>query len=616
MKAEERWQARFRAPRVTLPTWARQAPHRAVYRGNASGAWEIYAWDRSSGQIRQVTDRAHGTRYGAIDPAGRWIWWFGDTHCVPHCDTDCDTHCDPHGHTDGDTGRDGYGVWSRQPFHGGPDEPLAMPPGHPCGLALASDGAAAVGLSTRDGFEILLARPGSEPVTLYRHDEYAAVADMSLDGSLIAVNHSEHGDALHPAVRVIRADGSTVAELNDGPGRGVTGCRFAPVPGDRRLLVLHERRGRREPLVWDPVTGEQREIWLRVRGEISADWYDDGRALLVINNQRGRTELLRYDLAGGGLTPIQSPHGVIEAAAPRPDGTVEYAWSSAAHPPVVRSSNGHVVFSPGRTPPPSVPLEDIDVDGPGGRIHALVSRPERVAAPYPTVFLLRSALPGFGGGTGGQDDDSFRPQVAAWVDSGFAVIRVNHRGSAGYGSAWRDALRGDVGHIELADVAAVRDWAVERRIADPDRLVLAGTAWGGYLTLLALGTQPKSWTAGIAAAPIADHAAAYEDEAECMRAVHRALLGGSPAEVPERYAASSPITYADMVEAPLLILTGANDRRCPARQVERYVRALAAHGREASVYRYDADPGAPAVEERVHRMAASIDFAVRALGRT
>ncbi|MEV7801582.1 prolyl oligopeptidase family serine peptidase [Microbispora sp. NPDC088329] len=592
MKAEERWQARFRAPRVTLPTWARHAPHRAVYRGNASGAWEIYAWDRSSGRTRQVTDRPHGTRYGAIDPTGRWIWWFGDT------------------------AGDGYGVWSRQPFHGGPDEPLAVPPGHPCGLALASDGTAAVGRSSRDGFEILLARPGEEPVTLYRHDEYAAVADMSLDGSLIAVNHSEHGDVLHPAVRVVRANGSTVAELNDGQGRGVTGGRFAPVPGDRRLLVLHERRGRREPLVWDPVTGEQREIWLRVRGDISADWYDDGRALLIVHRQRGRTELLRYDLAGGGLTPIESPHGVIEAAAPRPDGTVEYAWSSASHPPVVKSSSGHVVLSPGRTPPPSVPLEDIDVEGPGGRIHALVSRPERVAAPYPTVFLLRGhggRLAEFGGGPGGQDDDSFKPRVAAWVDSGFAVIQVNHRGSAGYGSAWRDALRGDIGHIELADVAAVRDWAVERGIADPDRLVLAGTAWGGYLTLLALGTQPKAWAAGIAAVPIADHAAAYEEEAECLRAAHRALLGGSPAEVPERYAASSPITYAGMVEAPLLVITGDEDPRCPGRHVDGYVRALTDRGRDVSVYRYAAGPGAPTVEERIRQMTASIDFAVRSL---
>ena len=57
--------------------------------------------------------------------------------------------------------------------------------------------------------------------------------------------------------------------------------------------------------------------------------------------------------------------------------------------------------------------------------------------------------------------------MAAWVDAGFAVVRVNYRGSTGYGSAWRDALHGEVGHIELADVAAVRQYVVDRGIVDP-----------------------------------------------------------------------------------------------------------------------------------------------------
>ncbi|MBP2707457.1 S9 family peptidase [Microbispora sp. RL4-1S] len=582
MKAEERWQARFRAPRVTLPAWARLAPHRAVYRGNASGAWEIYAWDRFSGHTRQVTDRPRGTRRGAVDPRGRWIWWFADT--------------------DGDE----HGTWMRQPFQGGPDVPVAVPPGHPCGLGLAADGTAAVGRSCRDGFEVLIARPDAEPVTLYRSDEYTAVTDMSLDGSLVAIVHGEHGDAVHPALRVLRADGRPVGDLHDGPGKGITSARFAPVQGDRRLLILHERRGRREPLVWDPTTGEQREIWLPVPGEISADWYGDGRALLIMHSHRGRSHLLRYDLAGGDLTPIESPHGVIHAAVPRPDGTIEYSWSSASHPPVIRSSNGQVVMSPGRAAPPSVPIEDLDVDGPGGRIHVLVSRPERVAPPYPALFLLHA-------GPDEQDDDSFQPHVAAWVDSGFAVIQVNHRGSSGYGSAWRDAIIGDVGHVELADVAAVRDSLVERGIADPDRLVVAGASWGGYLTLLALGSQPKAWAAGIAALPIADHAAAYEDEAETPRALHRALLGGSPAEVPERYAVASPISYAGMVEAPVMIIAGGENSGSPGRQVDGYVQALADQGRDVTLHRCDRGHGTRVVEERIQVMSASIDFAVRAI---
>ena len=590
MKAEERWQARFRAPRMTLPRWARQAPSRAVYRCNTSGTWEIYAWDRMMGTTRQITDRPAGTAHGVLDPTGEWIWWFADN--------------------DGDE----YGVWMRRPWAGGPDEVAhpGVPPGHPAGIALSAAGTAAIGRSSReDGFQALLVRPGTDepPVELYRHTEAMHVADISLDGSLIAINHSEGRDARHPSLRVLSSTGRHIAELCDGPGRGVTGLRFAPVPGDRRLLCLHERRGRREPMVWDPVTDEQRELWLRTPGDFTADWFPDGRALLIIGNHRGRTELFRYDLTGGVLTPIPTPHGVVEEAAARLDGTVEYLWSSAAHPPLIRSSLDQVVINPaGPTAPPSVPAEDIDVDGPGGPAHAFVSRPATGQPPYPTVFLLHC-------GPDLQDVDAFSPEVAAWVDHGFAVIRVNHRGSTGYGTAWRDALHGEVGHIELADVTAVREWAVAHRLADPGRLLLAGTWWGGFLTLLGLGVQPEVWAAGIAAMPIADHAAAYAQEAEGLRAYHRALLGGSPDEVPERYRACSPITYVDAVRAPLLVLAGENDPRCPVGQIDAYVAALEARSHPVEVYRYDAGHRTLVVEERIRQMTARLAFARRRLGR-
>ena len=64
---------------------------------------------------------------------------------------------------------------------------------------------------------------------------------------------------------------------------------------------------------------------------------------------------------------------------------------------------------------------------------------------------------------------------------------VNYRGSTGYGRAWRDALTGNPGLTELADIAAVHERVVAEGIADPDRMVLSGASWGGYLTLLGLG---------------------------------------------------------------------------------------------------------------------------------
>ncbi len=586
MSDEERWKARFRAARVSLPAWAHDAPHRCLYRSNVTGTWELYTWDRTTGESRQVTDRPNGTLAGTVDPGGGWIWWFADN--------------------DGDE----FGIWKRQPYGGGADE-AAVPglaPSYPSGLGLGGNGSAVVGRSTDEGHSVHLARPGAEPTVVYSHHEDAGVVDISRDESLIAINHSEHGDSRHMALRVIRPDGSTVAEAWDGPGKGIDGVGFAPVAGDTRLLAIHERRGRPEPLVWDVATGEQREIDLDLPGEVVADWYPDGSALLVAHDHRARAELYRYDLASEKLERIDTPPGVIMGATARPDGTVEYAWSSAAQPPVVRSTRGEVVLSPpGSAAPPSVPVTDLDVEGPAGTIHALVSTPEAGQAPYPTVFSVH-------GGPAAQDSDYFASDVAAWVDHGFAVVRVNYRGSTGYGSAWRDAIEQQPGLTELEDIAAVRDHVVASGLADPDRLVLSGASWGGYLSLLGLGTQPDCWSVGVSSVPVADYVTAYADEMEGLQAFDRSLFGGSPDEVPERYRAGSPITYVDRVKAPVLMLAGENDPRCPIRQVDNYLARLTELGRDHEVYRYDAGHGSLVVEERIRQVAAEIDFARRRLG--
>ncbi|RFS87030.1 S9 family peptidase [Actinomadura spongiicola] len=588
MVDDERWKARFRAARMSLPRWARDAPSRSIYQSNITGTWEIYTWDRDTGAQRQVTDRPNGTWMGKIDPPGEWVWWFADT--------------------DGNE----FGVWNRVPFDAaeGAESAPAVPelePSYPSGLCLGREGFAVIGRTTDTGNTIHLCRAGAPPEVLYHHAEDAHVAALSQDESLIAVGHSEHGDSRHMALRVLRPDGSTVADLWDGPGKGVYGAGFAPVDGDSRLLVNHERRGRDEMLIWDPVSGTEREIVLDLPGEIGAGWYPDGTALLISHSHEARDELYRYDLAEETLTRVETPRGVIGGAAVRPDGTVEFSWSSAAEPPVIRSTSGSVVLTPpGPVAPPSVPVEDVWVDGPAGRIHALVSRPDG-DRPYPTVFDVH-------GGPTAQDDDSFVPSAAAWVDHGFAVVRVNYRGSTGYGSAWRDAIEGRVGLTELEDIKAVRDWAVSSGLADPARLVLTGGSWGGYLTLLGVGTQPDDWSVAVAAVPVADYVAAYEDEMEGLQAFDRSLFGGSPDDVPDKYRESSPITYVSQVKAPVLILAGENDPRCPIRQIDNYLGRLAELNRPHEVYRYDAGHGSLVVEERITQMAAEMDFARKHLG--
>jgi dipeptidyl aminopeptidase/acylaminoacyl peptidase len=193
-------------------------------------------------------------------------------------------------------------------------------------------------------------------------------------------------------------------------------------------------------------------------------------------------------------------------------------------------------------------------------------------------------------------------------------VQVNYRGSTGYGSVWQDAINGRPGLTELEDLAAVRERVVADGVADPARLVLTGGSWGGYLTLLGLGTQPEHWAVGVAGVPVADYVAAYADQMEALRGVDRALFGGSPEEVPDRYRASSPISYVEDVRAPVLILAGANDPRCPLRQIENYVARLAELGKAHEVYRYDAGHGSLVVDERIRQMRAELDFVQRHLG--
>jgi len=643
------WVRRFTAARVSVPDFAEDAPDRCVYLSNVTGTYEVYAWDRaldegadpSAPAHRQVTDRSNGTIDAALPRDGSSVWWFADT--------------------DGDE----FGTWQHQPFAGGPDVPALpfLPAAYSVGLAFGPDGEVVVG-SADDAYGTRIhwtrpdadptvapgadpatgrpdaeptAAPGVTPVLVYAHAESAGVGALSRDGTLLAVDHSEHGDSRHPAVRVLdlRAvpaggEPSVVGDLWDGPGRSTGSVEFAPVAGDRRLLVAHERDDRPALLVWDLATGEQTLVDPGLPGEVTGGWLPDGRGLVLRHDHEARSTLFRYDLASGELVPLPTPVGTVSGTTVRPDGELWFGWSSSAQSRVVRSIPtsgmtatpgglvgaidagvaGVVLRPTGPRPPDSVPATDVWADGPGGRVHALLQVPDdshgRPAAGWPLYVEVH-------GGPTHHDTDSFTPGTAAWVDQGYAAVRVNYRGSTGYGSVWRDALEAKVGFTELEDVLAVRDHLVATGVADPDRCVLAGGSWGGFLTLLGLGIQPAAWAVGLAAVPVADYVAAYEDEMEPLKAFDRSLFGGSPADVPEAYRVSSPLTHVDAVQAPVLVLAGANDPRCPIRQIENYLTALDERAIPHEVYRFDAGHGSLVVAEQVRQARAELDFARRAL---
>jgi pimeloyl-ACP methyl ester carboxylesterase len=593
--SEPLWQQRFRAPIVGFPRWSSLAPEHLLYGSSETGIYQLHAWDRATGERRQITEEPVGLISGELTADGDWVVWHRDT-----------------------TG-DESGIWVAAPFTGGVAEPFAegLPSGWNQGLGIGRRRVAAA-ISDRDGFGLYLAEAGgaakvlthsSESIELGGSNAMIGGVDrgaLSADEELLCIEHSEHGDLLHPALRVIHPQtGEAIADLRD-TGKALCAFAWSPIPGDARLAIGHERHGERAPAIWDIASGVVTELqlpWDRLT-EV-ADWWPDGSALLLVELHDGRHALHRYDLRTGDVERLPTREGSLTGARVRPDGTVWYRLQRGEHPGIVLQVGAdEPVLLPPRAAPdgrPFVPWSYTNQQG--QRVQGWRVEPDG-PKPWPTLFLIH-------GGPTSVDLDRWSPDVQAYVDAGFQVAMLNYRGSIGFGSAWRDTLIRNIGWPEVEDIVAGHEDLLERGLADPARSVIAGWSWGGYLTLLMQGMHPGRFAVGVAGVPVGDYVAAYEDESPLLQAYDRALLGGEPADVPELMKERSPIEYVDRVTSPLLLLAGEHDSRCPIRQVMNYVDRLKSRDHPHELYLFGTGHASFDVDERIRQLGVVLDFLAR-----
>jgi len=592
MDAMPTWEQRYRAPKMSLPHWSRTAPERTVFTSSASGVWQIHAWDVATDARRQVSDHPVGVLHGVPTRDGTGVVFWQE-----------------------DTG-DETGRWLVQPFGGGEVTPFleGMPVGWAEGLSQA-EGLILAGISTPDGlFQIYAIESDAPPRLITTGKEWLTVAGLyssgsdlaglSADGTLAALQHAEHGDITHPALRIVDPrSGDVVAERGDGTS-AVMATAWSPTPGDQRLAVAHEPDDRERAGIWDLATGVWQDLDVALPGDhIVLDWFPDGASVLLQHTRNGRGELFRVELSSGALHPVATPRGTIGDARVRPDGRVWFTHGDGEHRARVLSDDGTEPI--GLPPaPPGRPFQDWRFTNDHGQeVHGWFVEPEG-EGPHPVMIFVH-------GGPHWLYGDGYMPEVQAYVDAGFLVAMPNYRGSTGYGRAWRDALTGDPGFTDVDDVTAGLRDILRRPDVDASRAVIAGWSWGGYITLMELGRNPGLWRAGMAGVPVGDYVGAYEQEAPALQAMDRALFGGTPEEKPELYRRANPITYADEVAAPVLFVIGDNDSRCPLAQALAYVDRLAGAGKPHEVYRYTTGHGSLDIDEEVRQIRAVLDFLQR-----
>ncbi len=181
------------------------------------------------------------------------------------------------------------------------------------------------------------------------------------------------------------------------------------------------------------------------------------------------------------------------------------------------------------------------------------------------------------GGPASQTTDAFNGRNELLASRGFVVLSPNYRGSTGYGMDFQQANVKDLGGADLKDLMAGIDFLKATGFVDPARVGMWSGSYGGFLTLMAIGKYPDTFSAAVDEFGILNWLTLLEHEDPVLQEHEKSLLG-DPVVERAIYEASSPLKYIKNEKAPLLVLQGVNDIRVPKEEAEQVVKLLKDEG--------------------------------------
>jgi dipeptidyl aminopeptidase/acylaminoacyl peptidase len=362
------------------------------------------------------------------------------------------------------------------------------------------------------------------------------------------------------------------------------------------------------------ITGLTKDKW-EIRGH---EFSPDGKSITFSANVDGNEDIFVQDLATNKATALAIPKGVNEPV--------------GGHSAFSKDGSRLLYMHNGPTAPGDLWVYTLAAGKSQQLTHSLVAgiRSEDMVEPYLVHYPSRdgkwtisaflyvpfnmarngqnAAIVYIHGGPTSQSMNSFNRFVQYAANQGYIVLAPNYRGSTGYGKEFQQANLFDMGGGDLQDVLAGVDWIKQTGHLDPKKIAVMGGSYGGYLSMMAVTKAPDVWAAGVPIVPFVNWFTEIENEDPVLQQSDLATMG-DVVKNKALYEDRSPINFIDQIKAPLLLLAGGHDPRCPKSETQQVVDAINKRGGTVDYKVYENEGhGFARVENQIDAYKRVADF--------